>query len=808
MTYLKALLGLALTAGLTYLLSRPLGPAPALGPLLSPFEGFWATAATDDPEELTLDGLKGTVTVRYDNDRVPHVFAENDEDLYFAQGYVTARDRLWQMEFQTHAAAGRLCEIVGERALPLDLHKRRTGTVKAAEAALKLMQADPRSRLMVEGYAAGVNTYIRSLKPAGYPVEYKLLGYAPEAWTPLKSALLLKEMTHTLANPNDGATRLTNVLRKYGPALTQDLFPDYPVRESPIIPAGTKWDFTPVKVPAAPKDYLQVAGGTGLAPVPETPPGVGSNNWAIAGSKSATGYPILAGDPHLTLNLPSIWYQIQLVSPTVNVCGVALPGSPGVIIGFNHDVAWSVTNVGSDVADSYEIRFRDATRRAYWHDGRWKPTTTRLETIKVKGQPAVVDTVVYTHHGPVAIPRTAGGKPELALCWIAHEPSNESLTYYLLNRARGYDDYVKALSHFAAPAQNFCFASNGNDIAIWVNGKFPLKWKEQGKYLLDGTNPAHDWAGWIPHAQNPHVKNPPRGFVSSANQFSTDPSYPYYLNWRFAPADRALRINERLAAMQRATPDSLRMLQNDNFNVLARDVLPLLLREVRVKDLSEAQTAALKMLADWNYQNAPESVGATIFEQWTDALDYAIWEDDLPSTDAVPLRRPTEDRTYQLVLNEPTSRWFDNRRTPEVEVRADIVTRSFKAAVDTIRKAHGPMDPKTWAWTKVKSTDILHLLPPMKAFGRYDIPNGGGAGIVNATTARTGPSWRMVVALGPNGPKAYGLYPGGQSGNPGSRHYADLLDKWTRGELNELVYLKTKDEMNPRLTQSMTLRGK
>jgi penicillin amidase len=808
MPYLKALLGLALTIGLTYLLSRPLGPAPALGPLISPFEGFWATARPADPDELDLDGLKGTVTVRYDDDRVPHVFAENDEDLYFAQGYLTARDRLWQMEFQTHAAAGRLCEIVGERALPLDLHKRRTGTVKAAEAALTAMRADPRSRLMVEGYAAGVNAYIRSLKPADYPVEYKLLGYAPEAWTPLKSALLLKEMTHTLASPNEGAARMNNVLRRYGPALTQDLFPNYPIRESPIIPAGTKWNFTPAAVPPPPADYLKVTSRSTPAAPPGPAPGIGSNNWAIAGRKSATGYPILAGDPHLTLSLPSIWYQIQLVSPSVNVCGASLPGSPGVIIGFNHDIAWSVTNVAADVADAYEIRFRDASRREYWHDGGWKPTTVRRETIRIKGQPDHVDSVVYTHHGPVGLPRVPGGRPELALRWIAHEPSNETLTYFLLNRARTYDEFVRALRHFAAPAQNFCFASNQNDIALWVNGRFPLKWKEQGKYLLDGGNPAHDWQGWIPHAHNPHVKNPPRGFVSSANQTSTDPTYPYYLNWRFAPADRALRINERLAAMQRATPDSLRMLQNDNHNILARSLLPLLLKEVRTKDLSQAQEAARARLARWDYENSAESVGATIFETWSDALDYAIWEDDLGSTDSLPLRYPTADRTYQLLTKEPTSRWFDDRRTPEVEQRADIVTRSFKAAIDTLRKNYGPLDDQKWAWARVKSTDIMHLLPPLKAFSRFDIQNGGGAGIVNATTRRTGPSWRMVVALGPNGPKAYGLYPGGQSGNPGSPYYTSLLDRWTRGELTELVYLRNKQDSSARLVQTLTLRKK
>ena len=806
------------TIGLVWALNRPWGPAPAFGPLLSPFTGFWQNAekAIGQPvdTDVDIDGTSQPVTVRYDGFGVPHIFAQNEADAYFAQGYVTARDRLWQMEFQTHAAAGRLTELVGERALETDRFNRRMGMGFGAERSLKMMMEEPTSRMVVEAYTAGINAYIKSLKPANYPIEYKLLGYAPEPWTPIKCAYLLKLMTSTLAMGADDL-RMTNILRKYGVGVVADLFPDFPALESPIIPAGTKWDFKALPVPATPTDAAvqkQLLAHTAPsfdAGLVRQDPAIGSNNWAVGAEKSATGYPILANDPHLTLSLPSIWYQIQLVTPTMNACGVSLPGSPGVIIGFNQKVAWGVTNVGADVLDFYAIKFKDATQTAYWHDNQWKPTTARYETYKVKGKPDVIDTVRYTHHGPVVY--STGTKPLRpniptghAARWIAHEPANELRCYYLLNRAGNYTDYRQALTHFAAPAQNFVFASVDKDIAISPNGKYPLKWKDQGKFILDGTNPAYDWQGWIPSDQNPVVKNPPRGFVSSANQFSTDKTYPYYLNWQFAPSERGRRINERLAVMKGATPDSLRALQNDNTNLRATDALPTLLALVQAQSLQGDQIAALETIKKWSHRNDADEIAPTIFTLWMEKLLDGIWKDEFDGGDTLPMRYPSFDRTLVMLQHDTSARWFDNVSTPARESARGIVTNSLKAACDSLARANGPLSP-TWAWALNKSTDVRHLLPGIDAFSAMDVLNGGGSSVVNATTARNGPSWRMVVALGPT-PKAYGVYPGGQSGNPGSPAYQGLLEAWRTGQLNELVYLRSVTEKHPKLTQTITLK--
>ncbi|RFS16233.1 penicillin acylase family protein [Emticicia sp. C21] len=819
MKFIKFLVSLIIAAGLTYILNRPLGALPALGKLFNPFEGFWQNGGTkSSPDELKLDGIKDEVSVIFDDNRVPHVFAQNEDDLYFTQGYLVAQDRLWQMEFYTLAASGRLSEVVGERAIELDRYNRRMGMAETAKKIAASYKKDDVAFKVLSAYAAGVNAYIKQLSYKDLPVEYKIIGYQPEEWSPYKTILMLMNMRQVL-NGGSEDFRMSNVLAKYGPEVVKDLFPDYPIVESPIIPVGTKWEFTPVPVPAIPTEIAaKPAGKDGAvafniaAPAPE----IGSNNWAVGGSKSASGLPILANDPHLQLTLPSIWYQMQLSTPTMNVYGACLPGTPGVTIGFNKDIAWGVTNVGSDVMDFYQIKFKDKSQKEYWYNGAWKPTTMLIQEFKIKGKSeSLKDTVYYTHHGPVLYNRASENNYAKsfpvghAMKWVGHEEDNSDLMgFYYLNRAKNYDDYRKALTYYKAPAQNFIFADNHNDIAITPNGKLPLKWKEQGKFILDGSNPAHDWQGWIPAEQNPTVKNPPRGFVSSANQFSTDPTYPYYLGWKFAPSERGIRINERLEAMQKATIDSLRSVQNDNFNVEARRVLPDVMK-ILAADSANTNNTAYQALVKWNMKNDPYEVAPTIFERWVKELRTWVWEDDFSAqSEKDPMSQPTRDRTWELIKNQPTAKWFDNINTKDkVETVEDIVRGSFKATVDSLTTKLGPLNAETWAWTKVKSTDINHL-GRLPGFGRQDIPNGGGPGIVNATSETHGPSWRMVVQLDKEWPKAYGLYPGGQSGNPGSPYYDNMVDKWAKGELNELLFMKNKDEKSSKIVSTTKVIGK
>jgi len=802
----------AVTVTLVWALNTKLGDLPPIGKLLNPGTGFWQNAESKNAgtaESLQISGLQDKVVIRFDEHRIPHIFAQNDHDLYLAQGYITARDRLWQLDIQTRSAAGRLAEIVGPKALDIDLYHRRMGMGYGAENSLRGLMKNPVSALMVNAYTEGVNAYIHTLKPKQYPIEFKLLDYAPEEWKPINCVYLLKLMSETLAGGSD-QFGLTNDLRRFGAKDVNDLFPDYPYLEDPIIPAGTKWNFTPLPIPKPSKGFMaQMNAGINDK---EIMPGIGSNNWAISGAKSATGYPILANDPHLNLTFPSIWYQAQLSSPTVNVYGVTLPGAPGVVIGYNQKISWGVTNVDADVLDWYQIKYKDASRNEYWYDNRWNPVKKRIEVVKVRGEPDIIDTVRYTHHGPVVYDnenqKKEGGHENIpvgnALRWIAHDESDEFMCFYLLNRGKNYDDYRKALTYYTAPAQNFIFASSDKDIAITPNGKFPLKYKDQGKFILDGSDPADDWHGWIPYDQNPTVKNPPQGFVRSANQSPTDPSYPYYINWRYEQYYRGKRIADKLSAMSNATVDSMRIMQTDNYSILGQDVLQAMVKYVDTSKLHADQIKAFDIVKNWDKHYAANSMGASIFSHWWRKFYDTTWNTKF-SSKSIYLKVPSYDKTEQLLLTDPSSKWFDNPTTPEKETCADIVNIAFIAAVDEMLHKYGQPGEK-WEWGNVKETYIDHLAS-LQGFGTGQFFTGGTGGVINALRGNNGPSWRMVVQLGPD-VKGYGVFPGGESGNPGSFYYKDMFETWRDGKLNELLYLKSENEASGRIKATLTLTNK
>ena len=635
MKLFKALFSVAITLVFIWALQTKFGDVPPIGKFLNPATGFWQNAEGNNipaDQTLQLDGLQGKVTIRYDEHMIPHIFAENDHDLYYAQGYVTAKDRLWEMDIQTRSASGRLAEIAGPKALDIDRYHRRMGMVYGAENTLKGMMKEPLVKVAIDAYTDGVNSYIHQLKKSDYPIEFKLLDYAPEDWKPINCAFLLKLMSETLAGGSDQFA-MTNNLKRFGAKDISDLFPDYPFHESPIIPVGTKWDFKPLPIPKPSASFI--AQMTDTIKPRERIPGIGSNNWAISGNKSASGYPILANDPHLNLTFPSIWYQLQLSSPTVNVYGVSLPGAPCIIIGYNQKISWGVTNVDADVLDWYQVRFKDDSKNEYWYNNKWNKVTKRIEVINIRGQKPVYDTVIYTHHGPVVYESKAQKPKDLAanvpvgnaLRWVAHDESDEFMTFYLLNRGKNYADYRKALSYFTAPAQNFIFASSDKDIAITPTGRLPLKFKEQGKFIMDGSDPANDWHGFIPFEQNPTVKNPPRGFVSSANQSSADTTYPYFINWRFEQYYRAKRINDLLTVMTNATVDSMKLMQMDNYSILAQDVLPTMLKYLDTTKMDKNQLKVFDLVKNWDKHYAANSIGASFFDDWWFNFYNLTWGD-------------------------------------------------------------------------------------------------------------------------------------------------------------------------------------
>lgn len=804
MKILKFGIALFLTSGIIYFLNNSWNfgsPIPPLGKFLDPFQGFWQNAATKEIDnESIYSELTAEVKIIYDSALVPHIYAQNEDDLYFAQGYITAKNRLWQMEFQTSASVGRISEIIGKAAIDFDRTQRRLGMVYAAKNSLAAMEAIPKAKAILDNYTKGINAYINALAYKDFPIEYKLLGYAPEPWTNLKTALLLKYMAKTL-NMSEKDLEMTNALKLFGKETIDLLYPDNEGWGDPIVDNANNWKFKPISLdsiaPALPNELINIK------PMEKASTDIGSNNWAVAGSKTASGAPILCNDPHLELNLPSIWYTIHLNAPGINTMGASLPGSPNVISGFNDSIAWGVTNAQRDLVDWFKISFKDKTKNEYLSDGKWKATNKTIEQIKVKGESIFYDTVVYTHHGPVVYEDTFHGENEMkyfAFRWIAHDPSEEMLTFYKLNKAKNHADYMEALNHYSSPAQNFVFASVSGDIAMRIQGKYPVRRQDEGKFILDGTHTSNDWQAFIPNEQNISYKNPARGFVSSANQYPVDSTYPYYVNGDSWEAYRNRRINQVLTQLSGIKPTDMMKLQLDNYNLKAAESLPFFLSNLDTSSLKDSELTAYQTLKSWDFFNTIESEGASYYQAWLRSLIPLIW-DEMDSS-KLALTRPTDYMTFRLMKEKPELKFFDIQYTPEKETIKDVIRKSFSQSVVVINKwkEEKKVNP---AWGDYKDAVISHLLK-QEGFS-YHIKHGGNSSIVNAHSKRNGPSWRMVVSLEKTGVTAWGVYPGGQSGNPGSPYYNNLIQLWEAGNYLKFVFVPKADHMKGKELATITL---
>ena len=792
MKAIKFLLLASLSVGLTYLLDNKLGKIPPLGKFLDPVHGFWANAESNGEasSEISSAYLREAVTVIYDSLQIPHIFAQNDDDLYFAQGYVTAINRLWQMEFTSLAAAGRLSEIVGEQAVDFDRDKRRKGMGFGAEQALQKMMKNPVTRRVIESYAAGVNFYISSLDYKDYPIEYKLLDYAPEPWAPIKSFLMAKNMSNTL-NVSNKDLQNTNFFNLYGIEMLDLLYPDHALDQDHVVDNPGGWNFEPVSI----SDSIPMAVPEGLIRdtlLESSDLEVGSNNWAINGNKSSTGSPILSSDPHLDLSLPSIWYAIQLNAPGVNVMGVSLPAIPEVIYGFNDSIAWGMTNAPRDLVDWYKVKFKDNSMNEYLLDGKWIPTTKVVEEIKRRGDDSYYDTLIYTHWGPVYFDKNFRPDSELsgyAFQWQAHQASDETHAFYLLNRAHNHRDYMAAMDYYAGPAQNFAFASVSGDIAIRVQGNYPVRRKNEGRFLMDGTVSSSGWQAVIPNEHNIQILNPERGFISSANQYPVDSTYPYYITARNYETYRNRRINKLLDSLNNISPEDVMKMQNDNFNLKAAEVLPTMLEYLDSDILDGEEKRGYDILSSWSYYNDADLEGASYFEEWYDSMFSTIW-DEIRNSEVV-LYYPSAYTTVKLIKENPNLEFFDNQETNEKENAGDIIKLSFSKAIKGIIKWKTDHGSDIVRWADYKNTNILHLLQ-LAPFSRH-VQNGGNHNIINATSERKGPSWRMVVSLEPTGVKAWGVYPGGQSGNPGSKFYDNFIERWEEASPYPLQFMQNAD---------------
>ncbi len=784
-------------------------PLPPLGPFLDPAHGVFAVARTAElPAAARADipHLRAPVEVRYDGRGVPHIFAANELDAVRALGYVVARERLFQLELQARAGAGTLTELVGARALPLDQETRGLGLPDAAERSLAALGDTTRGHRIIEAYADGVNAWIDHLPRAQLPLEYRLLGRRPARWRPENALHLFNRMGWVLTQ-SDLERRKAAAAALVG-AAADFLYPVESPLQEPIQPSGAgapRAVTGPVAEPGAPApDPVLGMEPTGVLAADHA---LGSNNWAVGPRRSATGHALLAGDPHLELTFPSIWYEAHLVVPdSLDVHGVTIPGAPAIVIGFTRRLAWTFTNVEADLQDRWlEVVDDDARPAQYRLDGAWRPLRTRVERyLGPDGGVLAVDTLRFSHRGPLA--RGADGR-WVSLRWTVLEAVPALDAIAAAARAPDARAWLDSMRAWAAPPQNLLVADQGGHIAIRSTGRYPLRPTARGDHYLRGDTSATDWTGAWTVAEMPQAEDPPQGFVASANQQPVDPAqFPRYLGAGWLSPWRALRINALLRTHDAVTVDDMRRFQTDPQSAAAERFLPAFLAAARARAGSDTLARAAALLAEWNGEFTVDNRRAVLFEAAIDALQERLW-DELAGDSAArrrPAPRPALVVAWRL-LAVPASRWWDHPSTPRVEDRDDILAEALVAAYQATRRAHGDPAGDGWRWGSVRTVSIPHLLH-LPGLGAGGLAVQGGSTTLNPVTAGGGfgASWRMVVDLGDT-VRAWGTYPGGQSGNPASRRYLDRLPLWVAGDLVPLASPARAGELTD-VTGTLTLR--
>jgi penicillin amidase len=584
---------------------------PKPNPFLQAIHGLtilarsWLTRSPQPQRQgqVHLPGLSAPVKIIRDHWDVPHIYGQTDADALFGQGYVHAQERLWQMDFNRRLTAGRLSEILGSAAVPLDRWIRILGLRRVAEQQPPLVE--PEMRVMFDAYCAGVNAFIAAGRR---PIEFALLNYQPEPWTMIDSMAWAKMMAWDL-----GVNWETEILRarlaaQIGPELAAELEPPY-LRDWPrTVPPGV--DYSCIGNEAL-RRAAEARKFTGPAPQD----GLGSNNWVVAGARTQTGQPLLANDMHLGLSAPAIWFENHLIGDTLNVTGVSFPGLPGVVAGHNAHVAWGYTNGFNDVQDIYleHLRTVNDGRVQYEFKGEWLDAEMIHEAIRVKDADPVVETVIVTQHGPIlnALAPDFMGEQPLALRWTALEPDNIFGALLRLNRAQNCAEVREALRYWSAPTQNTVYADVQGNIGYSFPGKTPIRAKGRGRVPVPGWTGEYEWLGYVPFEELPHVYNPPQGYVATANNRVTDDDYPHWIGYDHSGGSRAERIAQLIEAHPKLSVADMQKMHLDQISMPALRVVASL-NTLTTDDPELA--AALKGLREWDGQLGAPSAPAAVYE--------------------------------------------------------------------------------------------------------------------------------------------------------------------------------------------------
>lgn len=807
-------------ASLVLLGTRAAG-LPPLAALLDPVDGLYRTARLADhppASEVRIAGLSDSIRVVWDDRRVPHIFAAEPLDAVAALGYVHARDRLFQMDFIPRAASGRLSEALGGAAIGADKFLRRTGMDWGAKMNLERIERVAGIELAIlRAYCRGVNAFVEGLGERDLPFEFRLLGYEPDSCTSMQPMRVLQYMNYDLSYGTDQAAYgwLRQRLSDADYELLYPLNPDYSV---PIIPPATS--------PGTGSGSMasrSAGGARGVGPIldPRTTdlspllegylPGKGSNNWAVAGSRSATGSPTLAGDMHLAVSLPAIWYEAHIVTPETNVYGVSIPGAPVIVEAFNDHVAWAFTNTGSDQIDHYLMQL-DSTETRYRFDGTWRELDLVVDTIHVAGGTPILDTLRYSHWGPVV----KHGGEWIAEQWVAHDSSRTLLALWKMMQSRSHGEFQDALRYWDTPMQNILYADTEGTISIRSTGYLPIRRGGSGAGLLDGTSTAGEWVGRVPFEELPYAENPDRGYLTSTNQKPTDSSYAHYLGHAWGDKTyRSIRIDTLLRRKAAHSVDDLQSYQSD-VHAVQRDFFVPLIDTLSGLDGRAAELRA--MLVGWDGRTTLDRREPLALHYFLDELERLTWDEDefaavrldaegdtLSSPYRVP--RPAQTRLYHLLAEYPDSPWLNVESTLPSESADDLLRRALAGAASRLESRYGWISD-AWRWQERHGIRFNHLIGALEALGRGPMPYPGYDDTLSPaadTLATHSASWRVIVDFSTSPPTAKGIYPGGQSGNPFSRFYDLQLPAYVNFEYYDLLKPASAMDLGSARTQYATL---
>ncbi len=755
-------------------------------------------------------GLQSQVKVYRDKWGIPHIYASNPHDLFFAQGYVHAQDRFWQMEFWRRVGSGRLSEILGESALENDRFIRTVGWHRTA--AQELEQLDDQMRTVLEAYAEGVNAYV-STHRGRLGLESTILGltgvkFDPEPWTPLNTLTWAKVMAWDLGGNRGDELLRAHVAARLGVSAVGAVMPPYPDDYPVIVPhplTGATLDALPE---AAFETHVL---GMGDDPSASLRAGLGSNNWVVAGSRTETGIPLLANDPHLGIQMPSIWYEIGLhcepVGPDCpyNVVGTSFASAPGVIIGHNDHIAWGVTNLGPDVQDLFIERVNPENPNQYGYQGEWLDMEVVREEITVAGEEApVVVNARITRHGPI-INDVVGGTEEkwffgwqpLALSWTALQPGTLMRSVLLLDKATNWEEFREALSYWDVPSQNFAYADVEGNIGYQAPGRIPIRASGNGSTPVPGWAGEYEWVDYISFDELPRAFNPPEGYIVTANHAVVGPDFPYFLGMDWAPGYRARRIVELIEADPSLSLADMQAIQGDSSPIYAQDVLPYLLA---LSSDAPRLAEALELLRNWDGRAVRDSAGAALFEAFRLHLIDLTFGDELGER---LLRRARSTAGVALIglLADETSPWFDDATTPQVETRDEILLQALEEAAEELTETLG-RNMARWQWSDLHTATFenqslgqsgIALVEAL--FNRGPVAVDGSIATVNNTgysTSRpygvvTVPSYRQILDLG-DFTRSVSMHTTGQSGHPYHRHYDDMIDSWRDIEYHPMLW--------------------